>query len=123
MPTQLADMLMEDPKPTFAYLVSQIKERYPNFAYIHVVEPRVDGVEVRDAIPTDWNNDFLRDIWSPRPFISAGGFDLSSAKELADTKGDLVAFGRKFIANVSRFRMIWGSLTNDLSLSLTYLAD
>ncbi|KIY67817.1 FMN-linked oxidoreductase [Cylindrobasidium torrendii FP15055 ss-10] len=93
------DMRMEDPKPTFAHLVSQIKERHPDFAYIHVVEPRVDGVEIRDAIPTDWNNDFLRDIWSPRPFISAGGFEASSAKELADTTGNLVAFGRKFIAN------------------------
>lgn len=29
---------MTDPKPIFSYLVSQVKERFPGLAYIHVVE-------------------------------------------------------------------------------------
>ena len=37
------DMRMEDPKPTFAYLVNKISEQHPNLAYLHLVEPRVEG--------------------------------------------------------------------------------
>ncbi|KIY73569.1 NADH:flavin oxidoreductase/NADH oxidase [Cylindrobasidium torrendii FP15055 ss-10] len=96
---RIQDMGMKDPKPTFAYLVSQVKERYPDMAYLHLVEPRVDGIELRDSVPDGWDNDFLREIWAPRPLISAGGFDVTTAKERADEKGDLIAFGRKFIAN------------------------
>ena len=46
------------------------------------------------------SNDFLREIWSPRPFISSGGHTRESAFEFAE-RGDLVAFGRLFISNVS----------------------
>lgn len=34
---------MEDPKPTFAYLVNQISDKFPDLAYLHLVEPRVEG--------------------------------------------------------------------------------
>ena len=33
------DMRMDDPIPQFIYLVDQIKQRYPNLAYVHVVAP------------------------------------------------------------------------------------
>ena len=36
-------MRMADPKSGFAYIVSQIVKLFPNFSYIHVVEPRVAG--------------------------------------------------------------------------------
>lgn len=39
----LADMRMDDPIPTFSYLIQQIVERHPNLAYIHMIEPRVNG--------------------------------------------------------------------------------
>ena len=45
-------------------------------------------------------NDFLREIWAPRPFISAGGYKRPLAIETAEAKGDIIAFGRAFIANV-----------------------
>ena len=35
----VADMRMEDPIPTFSYVVQQLKERYPNLAYVHAVGP------------------------------------------------------------------------------------
>lgn len=35
------DMRMEDPIPTFTYLISQIVQRHPDLAYLHVVEPGV----------------------------------------------------------------------------------
>ncbi len=47
------------------------------------------------------SNDFIREIWAPRAIISAGGYTRQSAIETADTKGDLIAFGRPFIGNVS----------------------
>ncbi|KIY64420.1 NADH:flavin oxidoreductase/NADH oxidase [Cylindrobasidium torrendii FP15055 ss-10] len=97
--SEIQDMRMEDPKPTFTYLVTQIREKHPNFAYLHVIEPRANGMDVLESVPEDWDNDFIRDVWAPRPFIAAGGFEASSAKEAADQKGDLIAFGRKFIAN------------------------
>ena len=40
-------MRMTDPKPTFSYLVGEIAKRHPNFAYVHLVEPRVDGIDER----------------------------------------------------------------------------
>ena len=36
-------MGMIDPIPTFSYLVKRLKELYPDFAYVHVVDPRVEG--------------------------------------------------------------------------------
>lgn len=51
------------------------------------------------------SNDFIRAIWSPRPFISAGGFTRDLAIEAADTKGELIAFGRHFIANARNFSL------------------
>jgi NADPH2 dehydrogenase len=99
-------MGMAHPKPTFAYLVGEILERHPEFAYIHAIEPRVDSITLRPVIPPGWSNDFLRDIWvsptSARRFISAGGYDRPLALEVADNKNDIIAFGRHFISNVSR---------------------
>ncbi|KAI0078452.1 NADH:flavin oxidoreductase/NADH oxidase [Panus rudis PR-1116 ss-1] len=96
---KIQDMGMADPVPTFSYLVKQIAEKYPDFAYIHVVEPRVNGIFDRDEVAEHESNDFLRDIWAPRPFISAGGYNRQLALDVAEKKGDLIAFGRLFIAN------------------------
>lgn len=40
-----SDMRMKDPKPQFTYLVEKIKEKYPDLAYIHLVEGQPDAVE------------------------------------------------------------------------------
>ncbi len=47
------------------------------------------------------SNDFIREIWRPRPLISAGGYDRDLALQEAESTGDLIAFGRYFISNVS----------------------
>lgn len=97
-----SDMRMKDPIPTYSYVVKTIKELYPKFAYISVCEPRVVGASTLDAnIETTDSNDFIRDIWSPRPLIVAGGFDRESAIERADSTGELIAFGRRYTSNVS----------------------
>ncbi len=97
--THHVDMRMEDPMPTFTYLVTQLKDRHPDLAFLHVVEPRISGSA--DADGALGSNDFLRAIWAPRPFISAGRYTRTSAMKTADEKGDFIAFGRYFISNVS----------------------
>ena len=101
-------MGMEDPIPTFSYLTTWIKELYPDFVYIHVVEAHVDGFT--DLSPEDVKefetNDFIRKIWAPKPLISAGGYTRESGMETADEKGDLISYGRWFISNVGFFALI-----------------
>lgn len=104
---------MKDPKPTFKHLVQELKKAHPTLSYIHVVEPRAEGMNIRADcdIPEYENNDFIREIWtqegSARWLISAGGHDRDSAlKTAAKTRGDLVAFGRPFIANVSVLHLV-----------------
>ncbi|KAF7433608.1 hypothetical protein PC9H_005569 [Pleurotus ostreatus] len=102
------DMGMADPKPTYTYFVEQMKERFPVMAYLHVTEPRVgaelglegaDGKErAEGSISTEEENDFLRRIWSPRPFITAGGYTRELAIKAAE-RGDIIAVGRYFLAN------------------------
>ena len=93
-------MGMNDPKPTFAYFVSQAKERFPDLAYLHVVEPLVAGTDDREADDLD-SNEFLRKIWGDKVFIGTGGYTPQSAAETVGKLGGLVAFGRHYIANVS----------------------
>lgn len=38
-----SDMRMDDPIPTFSYLMEQLAQRHPELAYVHFVEPRVSG--------------------------------------------------------------------------------
>ncbi|KAJ3970908.1 NADH:flavin oxidoreductase/NADH oxidase [Lentinula raphanica] len=95
------NMRMTDPVPTFRYLVTKIKEDLPELAYFHVVEPRINGskTEASDNIVQTDSNDFLRSIWRPKPFISAGNYTRETGMRTADEKGDLIAFGRFFISN------------------------
>ncbi|KAK1232843.1 hypothetical protein PQX77_004009 [Marasmius sp. AFHP31] len=97
----------KDPIPTYSHLVKELKKAHPTLSYIHVVDPRVDGIA--DVDPGDRSNEFIREIWTKGPggneaedgrrLISAGNYNVQSGTELADTKGDLVAFGRWFISN------------------------
>ncbi|KAJ7439987.1 NADH:flavin oxidoreductase/NADH oxidase [Mycena latifolia] len=92
------DMHVEDPKPMYTHLVTELRDRYPELAYLHVIEPRVDGnmtVEIKEG----HSNDFIRDIWGDRTLISAGGYTRETAIAVAEEKGDLVAFCRSYIAN------------------------
>lgn len=92
---QDTDMKVEDPVPQFSYIIKELKERYPDFGYIHVVEPIDSGPEYAGI-----SSDPLRKIWQPKPFISAGSHTRESAIETVEKNGGLVAFGRLFIANV-----------------------
>ncbi|KAK1224160.1 hypothetical protein PQX77_012965 [Marasmius sp. AFHP31] len=95
----------KDPVPTYSYLVKELKRAHPNLAYLHVADGPVDHGAGSLSI-----HEFIREIWTKGPegneeekgrrLISAGNFDLDTGAEMADTKGDLVAYGRRFLANV-----------------------
>ena len=91
-------MRMDDPKPGFSYLASQLKKL--NLAYIHIVQPRIAGdstVEATDKI------DFLIDIWGKAsPIFIAGGYLPNTAYEAVEDYPDqdiCIVFGRYFISN------------------------
>lgn len=92
-------MHMPDPRPTFSAVVQHFVAHQPRLAYISLLERRVDGLtDIGDK--SDENNDFLRDIWSPRPLILAGGFDRELALRTTERdKHVLIAMGRYFISN------------------------
>jgi NADPH2 dehydrogenase len=79
-------MGMKDPAPTFTELISRVRNLYPELAYLHVVEPCVNGFEPREVQPGE-SNDFLRNIWGSRPLISTGGYDREVAISTAKEKG------------------------------------
>ncbi|PAV18130.1 NADH:flavin oxidoreductase NADH oxidase [Pyrrhoderma noxium] len=93
-------MRMADPIPTFSYITSEIRKRYPDLAYLHFVE----GKRPNDS------NDFARAIWKEgrevndnnkreqAVFLSASKHDRESAFTYAE-QGDVVVFGKWFLSN------------------------
>ncbi|KAJ7481910.1 hypothetical protein FB451DRAFT_1444661 [Mycena latifolia] len=98
--SRFQDMGMPDPLPTFSHVISQLATRHPTLAYIHLVEPRVNGNVAREpgTVGAHESNDALRALWAPRPLICAGGFARADALAAAES-GSLVAFGRFYISN------------------------
>ncbi|KAH8982211.1 hypothetical protein EDB92DRAFT_2072335 [Lactarius akahatsu] len=87
-------MGMPDPIPTYTQLVTSIRDSYPDFAYLHVIEiTDIVGTVTRPSTK------FLRDIWGSRPYIANGGYERDTAIEVVEKEGGLVAFGRYFISN------------------------
>jgi len=90
-----------NPIPVYSYLVSTLREQHPDFAYLHVVEPRIVGVD--DIVPgVGESNDFLRDIWKGKPYVAVGGYKRDDALVRADQNDhELIMFGRMYTSNVS----------------------
>ncbi|MEO3408494.1 alkene reductase [Mucilaginibacter sp. CAU 1740] len=91
------EMSDSDPERLFAHAAEQLNAFH--LAYLHIVEPRVNGstVEVEGLHPIASQQ--LRKIFHNR-IISAGGFEIETANEAIENgDADLVAFGRHFIAN------------------------
>lgn len=90
-------MGMIDPVPQFSYVIQNLHDLYPDLAYLHLIEPVV--TEATRITPSSANDPF-RKIWGSRPLISAQ-HTLETAVKTAQEKGDIIAFGKFFIANVS----------------------
>jgi len=95
-----------DPQATFGYLAGQLNE-YP-LAYLHVIEPRVMGVETIAPTQEPVAAAFLRTVYKGK-IIAAGGFDHDGAEAILQRgDADVVAFGRFFTSNPDlpeRFRL------------------
>ncbi|PIL25802.1 hypothetical protein GSI_11552 [Ganoderma sinense ZZ0214-1] len=96
--SEFQDMRMADPVPTFTHLVSRLAKDHTNLAYLHVIEPGYSG-NVNTEMKTGESNAFIREIWLPRPLVSAGGYIRESALRVAEETGQLIAFGRPYISN------------------------
>ncbi|GAN03415.1 NADH-flavin oxidoreductase / NADH oxidase [Mucor ambiguus] len=92
-------MVDDNVEETWGYLTSKLQENHPGLAYLHMIE-------CRSSIFTD-TQEGLADTLEPYrklfkgPFITAGGLSSSQkfAEEIAEKTGDLIAYGRAFIAN------------------------
>ena len=86
-----------DPQATFGAFAERLNA-YP-LAYLHVIEPRVKGVETIAEDQAPVASAYLRKIFKGS-IISAGGFNVESAEAiLRQGDADLVAFGRFFTSN------------------------
>lgn len=92
---------MDDPAPEtiFAYLAPELEKR--GLAYLHLVEPAVRGRDIATDVDPDAEALMARirkDFTGP--IILAGGYRKASAEHaLLNGRGDLIAFGRAFLAN------------------------
>jgi N-ethylmaleimide reductase len=86
-----------NPEATFTYAAEQLNRL--GIAYLHVIEPRVKGVETLDEHQKPVASALLRKVFDG-PIIAAGGFNGDGAEEiLRKGDADLVAFGRYFTSN------------------------
>ncbi|EHP91639.1 alkene reductase [Methylorubrum extorquens] len=88
-----------DPEATFGYLVERLAEF--GFAYLHLVNPAT--AQMQKGGPPDQRSLALVKLIRERfkgALIAAGGFDAEAAAQwIREGRADLIAFGRKFIAN------------------------
>jgi N-ethylmaleimide reductase len=93
------DIRDDDPEATFGYIAEKLSEF--GLAYLHLVNPALKALEQgaepdRRALRMV---DLMREKYRGTLMI-AGGFDQDTAEAwLREGKADLIAFGRKFIAN------------------------
>lgn len=94
-------MLMDDPVPSFTYLLAQMKPL--GLSYLHLIEARIHGNDDADCAgqrSVMW----MIEMWNNvSPIVLAGGFKPQSAEhsvEITYQNFDIIiAFGRYFVAN------------------------
>ncbi|KAF7317503.1 Nadh:flavin oxidoreductase nadh oxidase [Mycena kentingensis (nom. inval.)] len=92
-------MFTPDPIPMYTHLVTAMRDNHPSLAYISVIEPHSIRVGSDAIAHKNKSNDFIRAIWGNRVLMSGGGYTRETAIAVAEAKGDVVGFGRQFIAN------------------------
>ncbi|KAI8360867.1 hypothetical protein EDC96DRAFT_608999 [Choanephora cucurbitarum] len=87
------DATEEFPVKTCSYLLSQLQQNHPDMAYVHFMERRQE-----EALEQDLASPY-RHIWKGHIISSGFSSFVEHAVDYADKTGDLIAFGRAFIAN------------------------
>jgi N-ethylmaleimide reductase len=86
-----------DAKALFTYVAKQLN-RF-RLAYLHIIEPRVNGAVVVAEGQAAVAAEYLRTVFTGK-IIAAGGFEPATAEAIvAKGDADLVAFGRYFVSN------------------------
>jgi N-ethylmaleimide reductase len=89
----------DDPEATFGYIVEKLSDY--KFAYLHIVNPGLAAMEKGQEPDARALRmvDLIRSKYRGTLMV-AGGFDRDSAEAwLEKGRADLIAFGRKFLAN------------------------
>lgn len=115
------DMGDDDPLATFGYIAGKL-DGY-GLAYLHLVNPDVAALEKGAEVGADQRRvlDLIREKYRGTLMI-AGGFDRASAEAwLQQGRADLIAFGRKFLANPDLpERLRHGAVLNTADASTFY---
>jgi N-ethylmaleimide reductase len=93
------DVADDDPEATFGYIARKLNDY--RLAYVHIINPAAAALEHgTDPEPQALRMvELIRETWRGI-LILAGGFDRDTAETwLEQGKADLIAFGRKFLAN------------------------
>jgi N-ethylmaleimide reductase len=112
------DMSDAEPEVTFGTIAQLLSDL--RFAYLHIVNPGLAAIEKGKAPDAGAEQmlALIREKYSGT-LIVAGGFDRDTAEAwLEQSKADLIAFGRKFLANPDlpdRLRMPTGLNADDQS--------
>ncbi len=96
---KLNDISDDDPESTFGTIAQALSDF--RFAYLHIVNPAAAAIEKGEAADAREQRmlTLIREKYRGT-LIVAGGFDRDTAEAwLEQGKADLIAFGRKFIAN------------------------
>ncbi|MCK1367317.1 alkene reductase [Bradyrhizobium sp. 62] len=96
---KMNDISDDAPESTFAYVVEQLSGY--GLAYLHIVNPALEQMQKGEK-PEPYALHMTRLIRNKYQgtLIVAGGFNADTAAQwLRDGQADLIAFGRKFIAN------------------------
>lgn len=114
----------DNPFETWGYVCKEIKRRFPKLAYISVTDPRLGSDSGQgDDKNCKYSADRFRAVFrgvdpesvdklkgsdfvfpepnaeNPTVFFSGGGYTASDAEESCERTGDVVGYGRLFIAN------------------------
>lgn len=101
--TDVQDVAVDQEKtpPQFEYICRELQKRADNgkeIAYLHLIEPRVNGTKTKREEVAWQTNEPFRKIWKGA-LVRAGGFTRETALEAAASDPQtLVAFGRYFIS-------------------------
>jgi N-ethylmaleimide reductase len=91
------DMRDSNPKALFSYVVEALNKL--NLAYLHLIEPRIQGNVTISDDGTGLGTQFFRSIFTGS-IITAGGYTCETGEAiLQENHADFVAYGRLFLAN------------------------